>query len=65
LLGEEAVNTLMNQAFREAEALLLARFREVTLSELCQHVHQRLHARRLDQGQAVPVDALLAMCEVD
>lgn len=44
-LVEEAVNTAMNQAFRDAEMLLLARLREVTLAELSQHVHQRLQER--------------------
>lgn len=44
-LVEEAVNTAMNQAFRDAEALLLARFREVTLAELSRHVHRRLQER--------------------
>jgi DNA-binding IscR family transcriptional regulator len=43
-LVEEAVNTVMNQAFREAEALLLARFSTVTLAELSVHLHQRLQA---------------------
>ncbi|MDB5074641.1 MAG: transcriptional regulator [Chloroflexi bacterium] len=41
-LVEEAVNTVMNQAFRDAEALLLARFSEVTLAELSRYLHQRL-----------------------
>jgi Rrf2 family protein len=31
---EQAVNAVMNDAFREAEAVLLARFREVTLGDL-------------------------------
>jgi DNA-binding IscR family transcriptional regulator len=49
-LVEEAVNTAMNQAFQDAEALLLARFREVTLAELSNHVHQRLQDRNFCQG---------------
>lgn len=44
-LVEQAVNKLMNPAFRDAEALLLARFSEVTLAELSQHLHQQLQDR--------------------
>lgn len=43
-LVEQAVNTVMNQTFRDAEALLLARFSEVTLAELSQHVQHRVQA---------------------
>lgn len=39
-LVEQAVNTVMNQAFHDAETLLLARFSEVTLAELIQQVQQ-------------------------
>jgi DNA-binding IscR family transcriptional regulator len=49
-LVEEAVNRAMNQAFQEAEALLLARFREVTLAELSNDVHQRLQGRLQDRN---------------
>lgn len=44
-LVEDAVNTVMNQAFREAEALLVERLREVTLAELSHHVHEHRQAR--------------------
>lgn len=37
---EQAVNTAMNQAFQDAETVLLARFREVTLAELRNNIHQ-------------------------
>lgn len=44
-LVEEAVNTVMNEAFHDAEALLLARFSEVTLAELSDHMRKRIHER--------------------
>lgn len=62
-LVEEAVNLTMNQAFRDAEALLLARFREVTLADLSQHVHQRL--QELGLGQNENVEERLDMCETE
>lgn len=49
-LVEQAVNTVMNQAFRDAEALLLARFREVTLAELSQQLHHQLQDRTFCRG---------------
>lgn len=49
-LVEEAVNTVMNQAFRDAEALLLARFSEVTLAELSRYLHQGLQKRDFCRG---------------
>lgn len=58
-LVEEAVNTMMDQAFQAAEAVLLARFREVTLAELSQYLHLRLQER----AQKVKVEALRARCE--
>lgn len=64
-LVEEAVNTIMNQAFLDAEALLLARFREVTLAELSQYVHQRLQARDSCLGQRLNVKELIEICEED
>jgi len=45
-LVEQAVNAALNQAFRDAEALLLARFGEVTLGALSVDFHDRLLARR-------------------
>lgn len=44
-LVEQAVNAALDQAFQDAEALLLARFGEVTLAMLSADFHQRLLAR--------------------
>lgn len=44
-LVEEAVNNALNHAFREAEELLLARFRAVTLAQLSTDFHQRMQTR--------------------
>jgi DNA-binding IscR family transcriptional regulator len=44
-LVEQAVNAALGQAFDDAEALLLARFGEVTLAMLSVDVHERLIAR--------------------
>ncbi|WP_323813412.1 Rrf2 family transcriptional regulator [Cellvibrio sp. NN19] len=44
-LVEEAVNNALNSTFAEAEALLLARFRAVTLAQLSADFHQRMQAR--------------------
>ena len=44
-LVEKAVNSAMDQAFQDAEALLLKRFREVTLAELSSNVHQHLRGQ--------------------
>ena len=44
-LIEQAVNAALGQAFEDAEALLLARFGEVTLAILSADVHARLIAR--------------------
>jgi len=44
-LVEQAVNTVLNQTFREAEALLLARFSEVTLAELRHQLQHGPHKR--------------------
>ena len=43
-LVEAAVNAAMDDAFRQAEALLLARLREVTLAQLSEDFHRRLQA---------------------
>jgi DNA-binding IscR family transcriptional regulator len=43
-LVEAAVNAALNQAFADAEALLLARFGEVTLAMLSAHFHQAMAA---------------------
>jgi DNA-binding IscR family transcriptional regulator len=44
-LIEQSVNSALGQAFEDAEALLLARFGEVTLAMLSADVHKRLIAR--------------------
>jgi DNA-binding IscR family transcriptional regulator len=44
-LVEQAVNAALDRAFGEAEALLLARFGEVTLARLSADFHDRLIAR--------------------
>ena len=44
-LVEQAVNAALDQAFDDAEALLLARFGEVTLAALSADFHARLTAR--------------------
>ncbi|WP_428697362.1 RrF2 family transcriptional regulator [Stappia sp.] len=45
-LVEQAVNTALDSAFQEAEALLLARLGEVTLAALSAEFHAGLVARR-------------------
>lgn len=47
-LIEQAVNTALNQAFCDAEALLLSGFGEVTLALLSADLHDRLGTRRKD-----------------
>lgn len=44
-LVEQAVNAALDQAFHDAEALLLARFGEVTLAMLFADCHDRLVSR--------------------
>jgi DNA-binding IscR family transcriptional regulator len=44
-LVEQSVNAALDEAFRQAEALLLARFGEVTLAALSADFHQRLNGR--------------------
>ena len=44
-LVEQAVNAALNQAFHDAEALLLLRFGEVTLAMLSADFHDRLIAQ--------------------
>jgi Rrf2 family protein len=46
-LVEQAVNAALSDAFREAEALLLARFETVTLAALSTDFHARLKQRGL------------------
>ncbi len=49
-LVEQAVNTVMNQAFRDAEALLLARFSEVTLAEFSHQLYLHRQERTFCRG---------------
>lgn len=44
-LVEQAVNAALDTSFRDAEALLLARFAQVTLAELAADFHARMTAR--------------------
>lgn len=44
-LVEQAVNTALNQAFQDAEALLLTRLGEITLAMLSADFHNRLVAQ--------------------
>ena len=46
-LVEQAVNAALDTSFRDAEALLLARFERVTLAELAADFHARMAARSL------------------
>ncbi|KGB58020.1 RrF2 family transcriptional regulator [Sphingopyxis sp. LC363] len=46
-LVEQAVNAALDTSFRDAEALLLARFGEVTLAQLAADFHARMAARSL------------------
>lgn len=45
-LVEEAVNKALGQAFADAETLLMARFKDVTLAQLSHDFHQRVLTRR-------------------
>jgi len=46
-LVEQAVNAALDTSFRDAEALVLARFGQVTLAELAADFHARMAARSL------------------
>jgi hypothetical protein len=57
---EEAVNAQLGKSFDEAEALLLARFSEVTLAMLATDVRRRLKdskAMRVEAPQTGPASA--------
>jgi Rrf2 family protein len=58
-LVEAAVNSATEQAFLDAEAVLLARFREVTLAALRDDAYRRAQAHPLHHGQPT---ALLGEC---
>lgn len=45
-LVEQAVNATLDQAFHDAEALLVSRLGDVTLARLSADLHERLAARR-------------------
>ena len=51
-LVEQAVNAALREAFNEAEALLLARFAEVTLADLSADFHARYIRSRRQKGTA-------------
>lgn len=52
-LVEQAVNDTLSNAFRDAEALLLARLGEVTLGTISRTFHKRLKTRHLSQALEV------------
>lgn len=52
-LVEQAVNASLDQAFREAEAVLLSRLGDVTLAALSEDFKQRLASRKADASRAV------------
>lgn len=50
-LVEQAVNAALDTSFAEAEALLLARFEQVTLAALAADFHARMVARSIPQKE--------------
>jgi len=56
-LVEQAVNTSLNNAFQEAETLLLDRFGTVTLAELSAD----FHARMVASGQSIDLETIHAV----
>lgn len=52
-LVEQAVNAALDSGFREAEALLLARFGKVTLAALAADFHARMAARSIETQEHV------------
>jgi DNA-binding IscR family transcriptional regulator len=52
-LVEQVVNAALNQTFQDAEALLLSRLGEVTLSMLSADLHDRLAARGSSQIESL------------
>lgn len=54
-LVEKAVNGAMNESLEEAEALLLARFKQVSLAELSRDVHHHLQQRAAPSCPEKPV----------
>lgn len=55
-LVEQAVNTALDTAFRDAKALLLKRFTEVTLSQLSAD----FHARMVASGKTIDLESVHA-----
>ena len=52
-LVEQAVNAALDASFRDAEALLLARFAQVTLAELAADFHARMTARGVNTQEHI------------
>lgn len=52
-LVEQAVNAALDTSFRDAEALLLTRFAQVTLAELSADFHARMTARHIDTQEHI------------
>lgn len=52
-LVEQAVNAALDSSFRDAEALLLGRFGEVTLAALATDFHARMTARNTDTQEHI------------
>ena len=52
-LVEQAVNAALDTAFRDAEALLLARFADVTLAQLAADFHARMITRGLTRQEHI------------
>jgi DNA-binding IscR family transcriptional regulator len=52
-LVEQAVNAALDEAFKEAEALLLARLRDVSLLTIAEYFRNRLGSRTVTQGDCL------------
>lgn len=52
-LVEQAVNAALDTSFRDAEALLLDRFGQVTLAALAADFHARMAARNIDTQEHI------------
>ena len=49
-LVEQAVNAALDDAFRDAEALLMVRFQDLTLAQLAADFSARLAAHHVNKG---------------
>jgi DNA-binding IscR family transcriptional regulator len=56
-LVEQAVNAALDDAFRDAEALLLARFGAVTLAQ----ISADFHARMVESGKTIDLETVHAL----